>query len=232
MGIKQRRKREKEQRRQQILDASRTLLFKKGLTAISVNQIARQAELAVGTIYFYFRSKEEIFAALQEEGLELLLGDVQRALEAGANATECLHNIAQAYLNFSQEHKNYFDVINYFLSAADVMFTPEIKQQIDQHGIRILKVVEQALQDGVDQGRFRAVNVRRHALLFWVILHGLVPFRKMKDTLLADDSHAALYYFAVDNFIGGLSQAVPFKRVSEGAPPVESEEKPRGNGRD
>ena len=30
------------------------------------------------------------------------------------------------------------------------MFTPEIKQQIDQHGIRILKVVEQALQAGVD----------------------------------------------------------------------------------
>jgi len=92
--------------------------------------------------------------------------------------------------------------------------------------------VEQALQDGVDQGRFRVVDVRRHALLFWVILHGLVPFRKMKDTLLADDSHAALYYFAVDNFIGGLSQAVPFKRVSEGQPPVESKEKPEGNGRD
>ena len=39
----------------------------------SCTKIARQAELAVGTIYFYFRSKEEIFAALQEEGLELLL---------------------------------------------------------------------------------------------------------------------------------------------------------------
>jgi hypothetical protein len=54
----------------------------------------------------------------------------------------------------------------------------------------------------------------------------------MQDTLLADDSHAALYCFAVDNFIGGLSQAVPFKRFSEGEPPVESEEKRRGNGRD
>jgi hypothetical protein len=54
----------------------------------------------------------------------------------------------------------------------------------------------------------------------------------MKDTLLADDSHAALYYFAVDNFIGGLSQAVPFKRVSEGEPPVENEETSEGNDRD
>lgn len=224
MGIKQRRRREKEQRRQQILDASRTLLFKNGLNAISVNQIARQAELAVGTIYFYFRSKEEIFAALQEEGLELLLADVHRALEEASDARESLHNIAQAYFNFSREQKSYFDVINYFLSAADVVFAPEIKQQIDQQGMRILKVVEQALRNGVDQGQFRMIDARRHALLFWVILHGLVPFRKMKDTLLADDSHSALYRFAVDNFIGGLSQAVPFERASEGPQSIGREE--------
>jgi len=232
MGIKQRRRREKEERRQQILDASRTLLFKNGLNAISVNQIARQAELAVGTIYFYFRSKEDIFAALQEEGLELLLTDVQRALEEGIDARSSLHNIAQAYFNFSQEHKNYFDVINYFLSAADVVFAPEIKQQIDQHGIRILKVVEQALQDGVDQGQFRMIDARRHALLFWVILHGLVPFRKMKDTLLADDSHSEFYRFAVDNFIGGLTQAVPLQNISKEQQSIPTEEISKGKDRD
>jgi AcrR family transcriptional regulator len=229
MGIKQRRRREKEQRRQQILDASRTLLFKNGLNAISVYQIARQAELAVGTIYFYFRSKEEIFAALQEEGLELLLGDVQRAHETGSDARGSLHNIAQAYFNFSREHKNYFDVINYFLSAADVVFAPEIKQQIDQHGIRILKVVEQALQEGVDQGQFGMIDVRRHALLFWVMLHGLVPFRKMKDTLLADESHSAFYDFAVDHFIGGLSQGRLLESGSEAHQYVKKEEKSKGN---
>lgn len=209
MGIQQRRRREREQRRQQILNAARTLLFKNGLNAISVNQIARQSELAIGTIYFYFRSKEAIFAALQEEGLELLLGEVRRARECGADARESLHNIAQAYLNFSRDQKNYFDVINYFLSAGDVMFTPEIKQQIDEHGNRILRVVEDALREGVAQGQFRTMNTRRHALLFWVILHGLVPFRKMKDTLLANDSLAGLYRFAVDNFINGLTQVAP-----------------------
>jgi TetR/AcrR family transcriptional regulator len=205
MGIQQRRRREKEQRRQQILNAARSLLFKKGMNAISVNQIARQAELAVGTIYFYFRSKEEIFAVLQEEGLELLLQDVRRALESGNDARQSLHNIAQAYLNFSQDQKSYFDVINYFLSAGDVIFAPEIKRQIDAHGNRILLVVEQALKKGIEQGQFRVMNTRRHALLFWVILHGLIPFRKMTDTLLADDSLTDLLGFAVDNFINGLS---------------------------
>lgn len=206
MGTKQRRRREKEHRRQQILDAARILLFENGLKAVSVNRIARRAELAVGTIYFYFRSKEEIFAALQEEGLTLLLNDVRGALAAATDARESLHNIAQAYLNFSREQKDYFDVINYFLSSGDVLLTPEIKQQVDRQGNRILRVVEQTLQRGVDKGQFRISDVRRHALLFWVILHGLVPFRKMKDTLLSGDSLPGIYRFAVDHFINGLSE--------------------------
>jgi AcrR family transcriptional regulator len=209
MGIKQRRRREKEERRRQILSAARTLLYKKGLGAISVSQIAREAEIAVGTIYFYFRSKEHIFAALQEEGLTLLQQTVRRALEAGADPAHQLHKIAQAYLHFCREHKRYFDVINHFLSAPEVIFAPPIKQQVDQHGERILKMVQAVLQEGVSQGHFRPIDVRRHALLFWAVLHGLVPFQKMQDTLLADDSFAALYGFAVEHFIHGLLPRPP-----------------------
>ena len=207
MGIKQRRRREKEERRGQIVDAARTLLFRNGLKAVSISQIAREAEIAVGTIYFYFRSKEHLVAVLQEEGLTLLQDEVRRALESGTDPTERLHKIAQAYLHFSREHRTYFDVINYFLSAPEVMFAPEVKRQVDRHGNRILKVVQTVLQEGVAQGHFRAVEVRRHALLFWAILHALVPFRKMQDTLLADDSFEALYRLAVDHFISGLSPA-------------------------
>jgi len=76
MGLKERRAKEKEARRNQILDAARALLFEKGLQATSINQIAKQAELGVGTIYIYYRSKEEIFAELQEEGLEILFARI------------------------------------------------------------------------------------------------------------------------------------------------------------
>jgi AcrR family transcriptional regulator len=77
MGLKERREREKEARKQQILDAARQLLFKKGIQSTSINQIARTAELGVGTIYFYFQSKEEIFYSLQEEGLDLLFRQIE-----------------------------------------------------------------------------------------------------------------------------------------------------------
>ena len=90
MGLKERREREKEARKQQILTAARTLLFKKGIQATSINQIARTAELGVGTIYFYYQSKEEIFYSLQEEGLDILFDQIDAIGQTDSSPQEKL----------------------------------------------------------------------------------------------------------------------------------------------
>jgi len=205
--VRQRRRREKAERRRQILDAARKLLFIKGLTGTSVNQIAREAELAIGTVYFYFHNKEDIFAALQLEGLEILRQAIQAAMQTAAAPEDKLLAMAMAYLTFSQEHRKYFDVIHYFLSATEVIQSPGVKQQVDEEGRRILRFVEEVLEEGILQNRFRPIAVRQYALIFWATIHGLIPFRKMKATLMAHDSHAALYGAAVNHFVAGLRGA-------------------------
>ncbi|HID29693.1 MAG TPA: TetR/AcrR family transcriptional regulator [Desulfobacterales bacterium] len=120
MGLKERREREREERKRQILAAARSLLFSEGLQATSINKIAKSAELGVGTIYFYFANKEEIFAALQEEGIELLYNKIKKSLVRVNYPEERLKTIARVYLNFSRENKDYFDIINYFLSSPAV----------------------------------------------------------------------------------------------------------------
>ena len=77
VGLKERRSREKELRKKQILDAARALLLKKGISSTSMNKIARDAELSVGTLYIYFKNKEDLYAELQEEGLNLLYDKVK-----------------------------------------------------------------------------------------------------------------------------------------------------------
>ncbi len=160
--------------------------------------------MSIGTVYFYFENKEDIFAALQAEGLEILHRDVLSACRPTADPEATLARVADAYYRFSEAHKNYFDVIHYFLSATDVVFSPAVKQQIDRHGQHILKRVETVIAEGIAAGRFRPVPAQRYALLFWGLIHGLIPFRKMRATLLAADSHRALYDEAVENFIAGL----------------------------
>ncbi len=204
MGLKERREREREERRRQILVAARALLSTKGLGGTSIQQIAKHAELGVGTIYFYYRSKEELFAALQQEGLELLRTKVLEAGGRGEDPVDSLKKIAMAYLGFSEENKNYFDIINYFLSTPDVIFTPELKTQVDQQGNRILQGVEETIEQGTADGVFRTVNARRTSIMLWATMHGLIQFKKMKNTVLQGEDHETVYRDSVDHLIRSL----------------------------
>ncbi|BBO74789.1 AcrR family transcriptional regulator [Desulfosarcina widdelii] len=204
MGLKERREREKEARKGQILTAARNLLFKKGIQATSINQIARKAELGVGTIYFYYQSKEEIFYWLQEEGLDILFKTIDAIGGEDFPPDEKLRRTGSAYLEFSNEHKDYFDIINYFLATPTVILGAEMKQRIDRKGSRILELIEQFVHAGIKDGRFRSVDSKKWAVMFWGALHGLTQFKKLEDTVLEGEEHHRIFHYAVEQLIEGL----------------------------
>ncbi|MFH1981781.1 MAG: TetR/AcrR family transcriptional regulator [Pseudomonadota bacterium] len=204
MGLKERRKREKSERRGQIMAAARSLLFDKGLAATSINQIAKRAELGVGTIYFYFQSKEELFAVLQVEGLQLLLERIASACEKHADPAARLKAAAMVYLEFSNDQLRYFDVINYFLSAPEVLLSAELKRRVDQKSADILAAIADIVTAGVNDGMFRPMDADETAILFWGSIHGLVQFRKLESTALNGRSHTSIFSRAVDHLLSGL----------------------------
>jgi len=205
MSLKERREREIIERRKQILDAARSLLFEKGLNATSMNQIAKQAEIGVGTIYFYYKSKEELFAELQAEGLELLYSKTKKACDKEPEFAGKLNNAAQVFFKFSKENKDYFDIINYFLSAPEQIFAPGLKDQVDKHGNRIISLVENILSEGVKSGAFKKIDSRRYSIMFWATLYGLTHFKKLKNTILKGDTFKNFFDYSVDNFISNLA---------------------------
>ena len=64
MGIKERKEREKERRRQQIMVAAKRVFSRQSFNKATMEDIAKEAELSPGTIYLYFKNKEELFASL------------------------------------------------------------------------------------------------------------------------------------------------------------------------
>jgi AcrR family transcriptional regulator len=205
MGLKERRAREREQRKQLIISAARRLLLEKGLSGTSMNQIAKRAELAIGTVYFYFNSKEALFASLQQEGLELLFKQIQHDCKREEDPAAKLRRTAAVYRRFSLDQKDYFDIINYFLSAPEVMLGAELKQEVDRHGDRILSFIADVVRSGTEQGRFVCRHPYRFAVMFWGACHGLVQFRKFDSTMLKGRSEKDVYRYAVDRMITGLA---------------------------
>ncbi len=204
MTLKSRRMREKEMRREQILDAARTLLFDKGMAALSMGQIAELAELSVGALYLYFKNKEDLFAALQEEGLSRLYEFISVAQAAADAPREKLRLIARAYLDFSEDYRKYFEIINYFLTSPGVNFPDDLKGKIDRQGAEILDLVESALRDCLPaDSRGRS---RRRTIHFWALCHGMLDLRKLKTTILAGQNFRDLYAETIDHFIESLAK--------------------------
>lgn len=205
MSTQQRRSREKDQRKRQILAAARRLLLEKGLNGVSVNQIAQAAELGVGTLYFYYPGKEAIFAGLQVEGLERLLRRIRKACADGT-AEQRLQAAACAYWSFSETHREYYDIISYFLSIPETVFAPQIKARIDRCGRRILDVIAAVIDEGRVEGLFGPTDSFCAAVMFWAVLHGLMQFQKLEATVLEGTGTRQMIDFAVNHFIDGLKE--------------------------
>jgi AcrR family transcriptional regulator len=212
MGAKERREKEKEQRKKQILDTAKTLLLEKGLNATSINQIAKLSELSVGAIYFYFKDKEDLYAALQVEGLDLLSEAISRAVDGPWTPEDKIRNIALAYLRFSEEYKSYFDIINYFLILPKTIFSLDLKSQIDERGNDSISILTEAFREGIETGLFKKVAPRRQAIILWSALHGMIQLKKLEITILAKDNHQSLYMELVERFLDGLRHGQPARR--------------------
>jgi AcrR family transcriptional regulator len=72
MGIQERKEREKERRRQQIVVAAKRVFSDKGFNKATMEDIAKEAELSPGTLYLYFKNKEELYASLTLRILQYL----------------------------------------------------------------------------------------------------------------------------------------------------------------
>lgn len=202
--MKERKNREKADRKAQILGAARTLLFSKGLAGTSINGIAALVELSVAAIYRYYKNKDEIIFDLSEEGLQLLQFRITRAVNRARQPEQKLKAIALAYRQFSREQKDYFTVINYFLSSPETVLPDHLKQRIDQYGEKILMQVVMTVEKGCDSEDFNCEDPRRFSLMFWGAINGIIQLQKIEHTIFSGKDHTALYRHTVETLINSI----------------------------
>src|SRR5215510_9379694 len=77
MGISERREREKNERRRTILKCARELILLQGVERVSMEDIAKRAELSKATVYLYFSSKEVLLNEICEEAARIFLEHIR-----------------------------------------------------------------------------------------------------------------------------------------------------------
>lgn len=114
MGIPERKEREKGQRRDLILDAAETVFFSRSFQAATVDEIAEQAELSKGTIYLYFKSKEDLLLGIHLRGSEKMYEMFREAVSGPEPVLVLITRLGAAYFEFFKTHRNYFRIFQFF----------------------------------------------------------------------------------------------------------------------
>jgi AcrR family transcriptional regulator len=176
LGSERRREREKELRRSAILRAARREFFEKGFRSVTVDSIARRAELSKGAIYLYFKSKEEIYAQILLRDIDKFHARVETLLDTSISAADNLRRFADVYAAFFISDRELFRIfMNFMIQHNPVNFTPHINDHIVRSTNQTVGVIEQILQMGIDRGEFpRNIDIRVCRNALWGLLNGII----------------------------------------------------------
>jgi len=98
MGISERREREKIERRRTILNCARELILSQGVQRVSMEDIARKAELSKATVYLYFSSKDVLFNEICDEAARVFVGYFKSFMGTGITGMAALKCFWRGYV--------------------------------------------------------------------------------------------------------------------------------------
>jgi AcrR family transcriptional regulator len=182
MGIQERKERERERRRQQIMVAAKRVFSVKGFNKSTMEDIAKEAELSPGTLYLYFKNKDELYASLSIRILQYLLIRVEHvSVQKGGTPEELIDALKNALLDVYQ-----FDpliIINMFhLQSSETLknLSPELLEEIKDLSRKCLGAIAKVFEKGIRMGVFIDKHPIALADIIWALFSGVVLWEESK----------------------------------------------------
>jgi AcrR family transcriptional regulator len=156
-------RRRKAARPQEILDAALDLFAERGFAATRMDDVAARAGVTKGTVYLYFKSKDELFKALVRAALLTDLEQFEAAVES-CSATELLERMVTRWV--AEFVPSQAGVLPKLIIAEVGNFPDLAKFYLEEFVLRVLGLVRRVLARGIAAGEFRPVDVEYTAYLF------------------------------------------------------------------
>lgn len=161
-----------EERKNQILDAAMNIFAKMGFHKARMDDVAQESGLSKGALYWYFKSKDAIIAAILERLFNLALKDLKRLEQAGEGSVrDGLMVYTQQLLVFMDRMKPLLPMMYEFYA---LMGRQKMMQQFARgYYSEYIGVMSKVIQHGVEQGEFKEVDPVDVAATFVALFEGL-----------------------------------------------------------
>lgn len=153
-----RRDRERERHRREILHAAERIFIAKGFEATTIEEIAKEAQFAVGTLYLFFKGKEELYGCVIQRIAHDFMEQFQSRVLTQKNPEDALATLIELRLTHFDNHRAFFRLV--FASPADgrIDLARALPPQCRQVHDRYIADVTKLFQQGISEGIFDAVD--------------------------------------------------------------------------
>jgi len=185
MGTEERKAREKQRRYNTIVDAAEEVIFSKGLEQATMEEIAEAAELSKGTLYLYFKNKNELYLAIAQRGSDILNGRFSKIFAGSHPGIELVRMMGETYLSFVRNNPGYFNAFMHYETLQDVdeLQESEMAQTCEDNMREAMSFMVRALQIGMQDGTIdSSYNPRELAIIIWGSTRGITMINHMKQT--------------------------------------------------
>lgn len=148
--------------RHAILSSSVLVLQKHGLKNFTMDKVAEEAELAKGSLYRYFKNKNELILSAADHCFEPLCQDIREIFASDISPIVKLEQyVAASYRHTEQNKKLFYDIKTVLLTQLEKEFNDRTSGYWET-----INILSQTFQDGVNQKLLRPMDTKKVAIFF------------------------------------------------------------------
>ncbi|MGH9441332.1 MAG: TetR/AcrR family transcriptional regulator [Thermoanaerobaculia bacterium] len=174
-----------ESKQSEILAAASRVFAARQYHEVLCDEIAQEAGVGKGTIYRYFRTKEDLYFATILQGYEAINHSLASAITAETSPEKRLERIARELFEYFWDRRSFYSL----LYRNEQRFLAQ-EGRLKKNREHLVKIVEQTIREGVESGQFRQVDTKTAAEMFLGMIRAINVFRRESDRL--DDLVAEL----------------------------------------
>src|SRR5579883_53913 len=158
-----------------ILDAARRIFSKRGYAETAVEDVAEEAQVAKGTLYLYFKSKEDLYLAALASDLREMSAEARREMDRAQGFREKLRAFLRVRLEFSTTHEEFFRI--YLAEYGSMFVKAPISRELMQLFRENIRHVARVVEDAAKRGEIRPVPAGAVAAALFDVSRGLLERR-------------------------------------------------------
>lgn len=201
MGISERKEREKGEMKRKITAAAMKMFLEDGYAKTSIRNIADAVEYSPGTIYLYYKDKDELLYEVQREAYLKLLEEFR--LHANSkDPVKKLEQLGKVYVSFGLENPELYDLI--FIIRAPMNADHAL---LENNGGKAFEYLVNCLQDCIKDNLLIFEDPLRAAMQVWAMVHGIVSLNircRLKFMGLKDEEMVPFLHSSVEEYIQSI----------------------------